>query len=201
MVHITRQERNLILFSLLMDGVITCKKEFEGQHPYIPVENLKVWMLTRTLKSKGYLDEIFNWRHLYFSLNPNGVQYLKQVLGIDEVKVQPETYIPRPEQPEPEAERPERRPRREGEGPREGGRDGPRRGGEGGRGRGRGGFRGRGGPREGGREGGPREGGDRPYYGGRGRGRGRGRGEEGEQAPQAVAQKEEGGEQHAEKAE
>ena len=110
MVHITRQERNTILYTLLMDGVITCKKEFDGVHPETKVDNLKVWMLTRTLRSKGYVEDVFNWRHLYFSLNEEGVRYIKGILGINEAKVQPKTRMVRAEQPEPA---PERRPRRE----------------------------------------------------------------------------------------
>ena len=102
----------MILYSILMDGVICCKKEFEGQHPLIKVDNLKVWMLTRTLKSRGCLEETYNWQHYYFTLNQNGVQYIKQVLGINEAKVQPKTRLARAEEEEPKAEE------REGHAPR-----------------------------------------------------------------------------------
>ena len=137
MVLITREERNKIFYSILMDGVITVKKEFGIEHAYIKVDNLKVWMLCKHLKSKEFLHEVFNWRHYYFSLTTSGVQYIKGALGISEAKVQPKTFAARAEQPEPERERPDRRRERP-----EGARDGER--GTRGRGRGRGTFRGRG---------------------------------------------------------
>jgi hypothetical protein len=61
MVHIKKAEKNKLLFTLLMDGVLTVKKEWQGSHPDTQVDNLKVWMLMRTLHSKGYVDVIFSW--------------------------------------------------------------------------------------------------------------------------------------------
>ena len=61
MVHIKKDERNKILFTLLMDGVLTVKKEFDGKHNDTGIDNLKVWMLTRSLHSKGHVDVVFSW--------------------------------------------------------------------------------------------------------------------------------------------
>ena len=61
MVHVKKAERNKLLFTLLMDGVLTVKKEFHGAHPDTLVDNLKVWMLLRSLHSKGYVDVVFSW--------------------------------------------------------------------------------------------------------------------------------------------
>lgn len=61
MVHVKKAERNKLLFTLLMDGVLTVKKEFHGPHPDTQVDNLKVWMLLRSLHSKGYVDVVFSW--------------------------------------------------------------------------------------------------------------------------------------------
>lgn len=61
MVHVKKAERNKLLFTLLMDGVLTVKKEFHGAHPDTQVDNLKVWMLLRSLHSKGYVDVVFSW--------------------------------------------------------------------------------------------------------------------------------------------
>ena len=91
MVHIKKNERNQILFSLLKDGVICVKREFHGIHEDTGVENLKVWMLTRSLQSKGYLEVTFSWRHLYYTLTANGINFIKETLGIKDAKVQPKT--------------------------------------------------------------------------------------------------------------
>ena len=91
MVHIKKNERNQILYSLLKDGVICVKREFHGMHEDTGVENLKVWMLTRSLHSKGHLEVTFSWRHLYYTLTANGINFIKETLGIKDAKVQPKT--------------------------------------------------------------------------------------------------------------
>ena len=40
---------------------MSVKKEFEGTHKDTQLDNLKVWMVTRSLHSKGYLNLVFNW--------------------------------------------------------------------------------------------------------------------------------------------
>ena len=117
MVHIKKNERNQILYSLLKDGVICVKREFHGIHEDTGVDNLKVWMLTRSLQSKGYLEVTFSWRHLYFTLTANGINFIKETLGIKDAKVQPKTRKARAdanddENEGEENERGERRPRR-----------------------------------------------------------------------------------------
>lgn len=133
MVHIKKDERNKILFTLLMDGVVTVKKEFDGKHADTGVDNLKVWMLTRSLHSKGHVDVVFSWRHYYYTLNNQGITYIKSKLGITEPKVQPKTRTIRADAVESQ---------QEGEGEGEG-REGRGERGFRGRGRGRGGLRGR----------------------------------------------------------
>ncbi len=96
-LHIKKAEKNKILYTLLMDGVLCLKKEFEGIHRDTKVDNLKVWMLARSLHSKGYLEVIFSWRHYYYTLNTKGINYIKNLLGITEAKVQPHTRKARAE--------------------------------------------------------------------------------------------------------
>lgn len=133
MVHIKKDERNKILFTLLMDGVLAVKKEFDGKHLDTGVDNLKVWMLTRSLHSKGYIDVVFSWRHYYYTLNNEGITYIKGKLGITEPKVQPKTRTIRADAVESQQEGAEGEGQGEGRGER----------GFRGRGRGRGGLRGR----------------------------------------------------------
>jgi hypothetical protein len=114
MVHIKKNERNQILFSLLKDGVICVKKEFHGIHEDTGVENLKVWMLTRSMHSKGYLEVNFSWRHLYYTLTANGINFIKETLGIKDAKVQPKTRKARADANEEEEEEGEERRDRRG---------------------------------------------------------------------------------------
>lgn len=111
MVHIKKNERNQILFSLLKDGVICVKKEFIGVHEDTGVENLKVWMLCRSLTSKGYLEVTFSWRYLYYTLTANGINYIKETLGIKDAKVQPKTRKARADAVDEEQEGEERKER------------------------------------------------------------------------------------------
>lgn len=70
-----------------MDGVITLKHEMQGIHQDTGLENLKVWIMLKTLKSKGFVDLVFSWRHYYYTLNTAGINYIKAKLGITEPKV------------------------------------------------------------------------------------------------------------------
>ena len=74
-----------------MDGVVCIKKEFFGTHIDTGIDNLKVWMLLRSLQSKGYLEVIFSWRHYYYTVNAEGISYIKGVLGVSDEDVQPLT--------------------------------------------------------------------------------------------------------------
>ena len=96
MVHIFREERNKILYTLLLDGVLCLKKEFHGEHRDTGVDNLKVWMLVRSLQSKGYVEVLFSWRSYYCTITNNGIAYIKEKLGIEE-SFQPVTRVVRQE--------------------------------------------------------------------------------------------------------
>merc|ERR1712224_859039 len=112
---------------LLNEGVCTCKKENTGKHEATKLDNLKVWMVLRSMESRGFLSNVFSWQHNYFSVTSEGIEWLRQQLGIANEKVYPKTHQPK-YRVEVQASRPE------------------------GERRGRGGFRG--GDREGGMRGG-----------------------------------------------
>ena len=61
MVHIFKSERNTIYYYLLKNGVLTVAKKFTGAHSDMKVENLKVWMLAKSMHSKGLLGLTFSW--------------------------------------------------------------------------------------------------------------------------------------------
>ena len=81
----------------------------------------------RSLKDKGFLEEIFNWGFTYYYLNKEGCEHLKEKLGISADNVIPKTFKPSNVNYISKEEDEEERPRRPfGGNRREGGRDGPR---------------------------------------------------------------------------
>jgi len=105
-------------------------------------------MIMKSLHSKNFVSEVYNWGYKYFCINKEGVEFLREELGIEE-KVIPKTFQKEmqggPEMLVDEEEQPGR-PRRGFGRDRGGDRGGDR--GFGGRGRGRGGDdRGEGGRR------------------------------------------------------
>ena len=70
------------------NGVIVVKKDsYLPQHQHFdakvnPMPNLIVQMVVKSLKSKGFLDEVFNWQWSYYFVNENGVKFLVKSLGM-----------------------------------------------------------------------------------------------------------------------
>ena len=48
--------------------------------------------MMRSLKSKGVVEEVFNWRHHYFYVKSEGLKVLRDALGIVEQNVVPITF-------------------------------------------------------------------------------------------------------------
>ncbi len=88
MVHIEKAEKKKILFEILNVGVICVKKKFDGKHPDLKkIDNLKVWMMTRSLESRGFLNVTFSWQHSYYTLTQEGIVYIKKELNIQDEAV------------------------------------------------------------------------------------------------------------------
>jgi small subunit ribosomal protein S10e len=131
---IPKVNRNEVYKALFSEGVIWAKKDYNlpkhpevgqsGENP-IDVPNLQVIKLMQSFKSKGFVNEIFSWRHYYWYLTDEGIEYLREYLNLS-ADVVPNTL-----------KKAARAPTREVEAPR-GGRGG--RGGFGGDRGGRGGF-------------------------------------------------------------
>ncbi len=66
----------------------------------------------RSLRSKGYVTETFNWRYYYYVLTPEGIDYLRQYLALPS-EVVPGTVqramVRKPDRPD-RPERPKREP-------------------------------------------------------------------------------------------
>ncbi|XP_054153804.1 40S ribosomal protein S10-like [Oppia nitens] len=155
-----KKNRVAIYEYLFKEGVMVAEKDFHApKHPALEtVPNLHVIKALQSLKSRGYVKEQFAWRHFYWYLTNEGIQYLRDFLHLPPEIVPPTLK----RQVKTESARPRTQKADENRPQRDGGRDNYRRdfdreGGGGGGGaperQFRGGFgRGAGGPGFGGRQ-------------------------------------------------
>ena len=88
---IPKVNRNEVYKSLFSEGVMWAKKDYNrpkhpevgksGENP-IDVPNLHVIKLMQSFKSKGFVKEIFSWRHYYWYLTDEGIEYLREYLNL-----------------------------------------------------------------------------------------------------------------------
>ncbi|XP_048054457.1 40S ribosomal protein S10 [Megalobrama amblycephala] len=120
-----KKNRIAIYELLFKEGVMVAKKDVHlAKHPELAdknVPNLHVMKAMQSLKSCGYVKEQFAWRHFYWYLTNEGIQYLRDFLHLPPEIVpatlrrqtRPETARPRPKGLE--GERPARLARGEGD--------------------------------------------------------------------------------------
>ena len=95
MVLVSREERRAVFEYLLREGVIVVKKDaYLPAHQQVTVaSNLHVMMVVKSLKSRGYLNEVYNWGWSYYFLTNAGVKFLIQDLGLPaDSKIVPATH-------------------------------------------------------------------------------------------------------------
>ncbi len=73
MVIIKREERKKVFIYLLQNGVICFPKNTKDINPVLGIENLKLFMICKTLMSKGCVTQLFNWQFHYFTLSTDGI--------------------------------------------------------------------------------------------------------------------------------
>ena len=62
---------------------MVAKKDFHApKHPEVEVPNLHVIKALQSLKSRGLVTEKFAWRHYYWYLTNEGIQYLRDYLHL-----------------------------------------------------------------------------------------------------------------------
>ncbi|XP_045177423.1 40S ribosomal protein S10-like isoform X2 [Mercenaria mercenaria] len=102
-----KKNRVSIYEYLFKEGVLVAKKDFTApKHPEIDVPNLHVIKALTSLKSRGYVTEQFAWRHFYWYLTNEGIQYLRDFLHLPaeivpatlKRQTRPETARPRPKE-------------------------------------------------------------------------------------------------------
>lgn len=79
----SKENRKAIYEYLLEKGVMVAKKDYTCKHPQVKdVPNLYVIKALQSLKSRGYVKEQFAWRHYYWYLTNEGIQYLRDYLHL-----------------------------------------------------------------------------------------------------------------------
>lgn len=79
-----KKDRTAIYEYLFKEGVMVAEKDFHApKHPALEkVPNLHVIKALQSLKSRGYVKEQFAWRHFYWYLTNEGIQYLRDFLHL-----------------------------------------------------------------------------------------------------------------------
>ena len=144
MVLVPTKEKVKIYTYFLQEGVFACKKDNVSKNETLDIPNLHCFLVMRSLVSRKFATEIFKWQWHYYFLTQEGIQYLREYLGL------PTTVIPNTYKVNEVAEEEQKEEGEEG---------GERKGGRGER-RGRGRVRGGRGRRRGGKRGGEDEGGE-----------------------------------------
>ncbi|KAK3924885.1 40S ribosomal protein S10b [Frankliniella fusca] len=98
-----KKNRVAIYEYLFKEGVMVAKKDFhEPKHPDLAdlnIPNLHVIKALQSLKSRGYVNEQFAWRHYYWYLTNEGIRYLRDYLHLP-AEIVPST-LKRQSRPEP----------------------------------------------------------------------------------------------------
>ncbi|PSN42119.1 40S ribosomal protein S10 [Blattella germanica] len=111
-----KKNRVAIYEYLFKEGVMVAKKDFHApKHPELEaIPNLQVIKAMQSLKSRGFVSEQFAWRHFYWYLTNDGINYLRNYLHLPpeivpstlKRQTRPETARPRPSAPRSEGARP-----------------------------------------------------------------------------------------------
>jgi len=91
---ISKQNRRTIYEALFKEGVLVAPKDFnKPTHPSITtVRNLEVIKAMQSLTSKGYVKTQFSWQWYYYTLTPEGLDYLREWLYLP-AEIVPQTHV------------------------------------------------------------------------------------------------------------
>ncbi|KIY63893.1 hypothetical protein CYLTODRAFT_381602 [Cylindrobasidium torrendii FP15055 ss-10] len=98
---IKKEVRRTIYENLFKEGVLVAKKDFNApKHEELDVPNLQVIKACQSLTSKGYVKTQFSWQWYYYTLTPEGVEFLREWLHLP-TEIVPATHkkAPRPQRP------------------------------------------------------------------------------------------------------
>jgi len=90
---IPKADRKKIHEYLFREGVLVAKKDFNlPKHGDIDTKNLFVVKACQSLTSRGYLKTQFSWQYYYYTLTPEGLDYLREWLHLP-AEIVPATHI------------------------------------------------------------------------------------------------------------
>ncbi|TKW59411.1 40S ribosomal protein S10-A [Colletotrichum tanaceti] len=90
---IPKADRKKIHEYLFREGVLVAKKDFNlPKHPDIDTKNLFVVKALQSLNSRGYVKTQFSWQYYYYTLTPEGLDYLREWLHLP-AEIVPATHI------------------------------------------------------------------------------------------------------------
>uniref|UniRef100_A0A7S3NL59 Plectin/eS10 N-terminal domain-containing protein n=1 Tax=Aureoumbra lagunensis TaxID=44058 RepID=A0A7S3NL59_9STRA len=82
-MFIPKKNRIEVYSYLFKEGVLVAKKDnYKPKHDEIDVPNLEVLNLMKSLKSREYVRETFNWQYSYYYLTQEGIEYLREYLHL-----------------------------------------------------------------------------------------------------------------------
>eukprot|EP01001_Neometanema_parovale_P000524 NODE_10587_length_585_cov_499.108225_g10310_i0.p1 GENE.NODE_10587_length_585_cov_499.108225_g10310_i0~~NODE_10587_length_585_cov_499.108225_g10310_i0.p1 ORF type:complete len:149 (+),score=42.09 NODE_10587_length_585_cov_499.108225_g10310_i0:54-500(+) len=79
---VSKRNRELIYQYLFKEGVMVAKKCFNTKHPRLDVPNLQVVELMKGFRARGFCKEQYAWRHYYWYLTNEGIEYLREFLHL-----------------------------------------------------------------------------------------------------------------------
>ncbi|KAK6836329.1 plectin/S10 domain-containing protein [Apiospora arundinis] len=89
---IPKEDRKKIHEYLFREGVAVAPKKFEIQNEEIGTRNLFVIKAMQSLTSRGYVKTQFSWQYYYYTLLPEGLDYLREWLHLP-AEIVPATHI------------------------------------------------------------------------------------------------------------
>ena len=82
---VPKKDRVAVYQHLFKDGVLTAKKAFHApKHHQLDVKNIYVIKMMQSFKSRGIVEEHFNWQWYYWYLTDKGIAYLREFLHLPE---------------------------------------------------------------------------------------------------------------------
>ncbi|EDQ84549.1 uncharacterized protein MONBRDRAFT_34624 [Monosiga brevicollis MX1] len=90
---IPKANRKAIYTRLFQEGVLIAEKDFNApaHSELAEIPNLQVIKACQSLNSRGYVKEQFAWRHYYWYLTDEGLEYLRTYLHLP-AEVVPNTH-------------------------------------------------------------------------------------------------------------
>lgn len=113
MVLVSTKDKIKIYTYFLQEGVFACKKDAMSNNEILGIPNLHCFLVMRSLISRKFATEIFSWQWHYYFLTLEGVDYLREYLGLPTTIIPNTHKKPDANKDEDEEAQDDRRPRRE----------------------------------------------------------------------------------------